>query len=1034
MVVSATVSAGARPAAREQDPSRADIHTVLRRNPIFAALSETELDFLLDNAEPVTLPLGHTIMRKGQPGSGFHILLQGRVRVLDDGDRLNPVTLARLRRGAAFGERSLLFDQPVSATIRCSSKVRLLSLSVERFKAVVEKLPSVRERMTEEALRQVEFNFLRTCELLTEASNAQINALLAMAVPRNLAAGEAAVSPGDAADQVMLVRSGQLRLVKPAERAVLLGFARGGAAIGAPAIRGAETMGMAAIAEEASQVLVFPLAAFRALLVENATLWARVENWARNMAAQERTIAAAAEAGEEAGDATEFDRLFRQGSVRDGRGLFARSYPVVLAALPELRGVACLAAACRWFGQEPELRSMVELPLRPGRGDSLFTLARKAEAQGLLTRQMRLSADALRKAPVPAIVASRDGRMRLLWRVTGKTVLLSDPDAGLVSLDHKTFLEGWDGQLLSLFKVPEFGASAGAGLIQRFAPLARPHQRTFINVILLTLLLQLLEAMVPIFSETIVDQVVLFDDWPLFYLMLGCTLVAAVMGLIGGVVRQLLLMYASAAIGANLQVRFLAHILAAPVDLVSRWRVGELTLRFHENEKILQIISRSGVEIFVDGMAVAIFGTLLVVTSAKLSVLALLFAGGMFGLLRWATPRLRGLDREIFHREEAVQSHLIELVDGVTTIKSLGREEAIGARGSLLLAEATDAEFRNARLQAQVTVAIEALRQAASLGVMWVGAQLVMAGGLTAGALIAFSGLLGALLAPIESISLIYNEILKLRISMDRVNEVLALPTEPNLPAMPCPPIQGEVRFEAVGFSYTPGAGAWTVAPTTLTIPAGMKVALVGPSGSGKSTFAKLINRLLEPTEGRIFIDGIDISQVDVGSLRRQIGVVEQSPYIFAGSIRDNICKADPTLPLERVVRAAKLSGCTEFIDRFPMGYDTKVGEGGRVLSGGQSQRIIIARALATDPALLIFDEATAALDTDTERLIQANLDAVLSGRTTFIIAHRLSTIRNADLILVMDRGRIVEQGSHDELFAAKGLYHRLCTASDEMT
>jgi ABC-type bacteriocin/lantibiotic exporter with double-glycine peptidase domain len=268
-----------------------------------------------------------------------------------------------------------------------------------------------------------------------------------------------------------------------------------------------------------------------------------------------------------------------------------------------------------------------------------------------------------------------------------------------------------------------------------------------------------------------------------------------------------------------------------------------------------------------------------------------------------------------------------------------------------------------------------------------------------------------------------------LRVSMERTGEVFRLPLEKPKLSAAVKALQGEVQFRNVTFSY-PGNNKPALTDFSLDIRPGQKVALVGRSGSGKTTLASLLAALYEPSTGSILFDNTDQRDFDRAALRRQIGVVEQHPYIFNGSIRENIAKANPDASLEDIVAAASLAGAHTFINDLPMGYETQIGERGITLSGGQRQRLVIARTLLNQPPILILDEATSALDTVTESIVQQNLDRVSKGRTTFVIAHRLSTVRNADMIVVIDEGRLVEKGTHDELTALRGTYHHLYSRS----
>jgi ATP-binding cassette, subfamily B, bacterial HlyB/CyaB len=308
---------------------------------------------------------------------------------------------------------------------------------------------------------------------------------------------------------------------------------------------------------------------------------------------------------------------------------------------------------------------------------------------------------------------------------------------------------------------------------------------------------------------------------------------------------------------------------------------------------------------------------------------------------------------------------------------------------------------------------------------------------MTVGELIAFNMLAGRVAQPVLRLAQLWQDFHQARISIARLGDILNAVPEPayNPARAALPAIRGDIALENVSFRYRID-GLEVLRDVTLKIPAGQVVGIVGPSGSGKSTLTKLVQRLYVPERGRVLVDGVDLAVVDVAWLRRQVGSVLQENVLFNRTIRDNIALADPGMPMERVIAAAELAGANEFILELPQGYDTMVGERGASLSGGQSQRIAIARALVTDPRILIFDEATSALDYESERIIQMNMRRICRGRTVLVIAHRLSAVRHADRIITIERGRIVEDGNHDELISRSGRYadlHRLQTGLHEV-
>jgi subfamily B ATP-binding cassette protein HlyB/CyaB len=391
------------------------------------------------------------------------------------------------------------------------------------------------------------------------------------------------------------------------------------------------------------------------------------------------------------------------------------------------------------------------------------------------------------------------------------------------------------------------------------------------------------------------------------------------------------------------------------------------------------------------------------------------------------TPVLRRRLDEQFKRGAENQAFLTESMYGIETVKAMAVEPQMQRRWEENLAAYVAASFKATNLGNIANQAAQFINKIVTVLILWIGASLVMANEMSIGQLIAFNMIAGRISGPILKLVQLWQDFQQAGISIKRLGDILNTPAEPghNPNRTTLPRIEGNVRFDNISFRYNPSAPL-VLQQLSLNVNAGEIVGIVGRSGSGKSTLTKLVQRLYLPESGRVLIDGIDLAQMEPAWLRRQVGVVLQENRLFNGSVKDNIAFVDPSLPVEEVVKAAKLSGAHDFIVELPEGYDTQVGEQGASLSGGQRQRIAIARALITNPRILIFDEATSALDYESERVIQENMRAMCEGRTVFIIAHRLTTVRHADRIVVVEGGNIVENGPHDELIACKGYYSRL--------
>lgn len=415
--------------------------------------------------------------------------------------------------------------------------------------------------------------------------------------------------------------------------------------------------------------------------------------------------------------------------------------------------------------------------------------------------------------------------------------------------------------------------------------------------------------------------------------------------------------------------------------------------------------------------------------SWKMALFVLVTVPPFFILALASTSILRRISREIFNAGAKENSYIIESLTGIRTVRSLAIEQTVRWRWEELLNDLVRKAFNAQVIGIRLSMLSGAINTFTSAALMWFGAWQVIQGELTVGQLVAFNMLVGNVLSPFQRFSQLWNEFQEIVISVERLDDVLEAEPEEDLqnkPRKTLGRLKGHIRFDHVTFRYHPESKTNVLENINFEIQPEQTVAVVGRSGSGKTTLSKLILGLYPPTDGKVLIDGSDVNALSLRSLRSQVGVVDQDTFLFGGTIRENISIAHPEASLDEIIQAAKLAGADEFVQKLPLGYETQIGEAGGMLSGGQRQRLAITRALLGNPRLLLFDEATSHLDSESERIIQNNLKTILKGRTSIIIAHRLSTVRNADLILVLDQGVLIESGTHDELIAKQGHYYYL--------
>jgi subfamily B ATP-binding cassette protein HlyB/CyaB len=655
-------------------------------------------------------------------------------------------------------------------------------------------------------------------------------------------------------------------------------------------------------------------------------------------------------------------------------------------------------------------------------------MVRCAKEFGLKARELKTNWVRLAKTPLPAIAVLKDGDFLLLGKVGDDKVVVQSTKTPRPELMTRSDLEAiWDGRLVLMTRRANLAELTRRFDVTWFLGAIHKYRHQLAEVLVASFFLQLFALASPLFFQVVIDKVMVHRSIS--------TLDVLVIGLLGigffetilGILRTYLFSHATNRIDVELGARLFQHLLALPTSYFQTRRVGDSVARVRELESIRTFLTSSALTLVIDLFFTFVFLGVMLIYSPLLTLVVLAGFPFYVGISAGATPRFRQLLDEKFKRGAESQSFLVESVTGIETLKAMAVEPQMQRRWEEQLAGYVASSFRVLRLGNTASNTVQFVNKAVMAGILYFGARLVISGDLTVGELVAFNMLAGRVSQPVLRLAQIWQDFHQARLSVERLGDILNTAPEPRFnPARAAlPAIRGDVTFDHVVFRYRID-GPEILQDVSFSVSAGQVIGIVGPSGSGKSTVAKLIQRLYIPERGRVLVDGVDLAMVDTSWLRRQVGAVLQENVLFNQSIRDNIALPDPAMPIERVVEAAKLAGAHDFILELPEGYDTVVGERGASLSGGQRQRIAIARALVTNPRILIFDEATSALDYESERIIQDNMQRIAQGRTVFVIAHRLSTVRRSDRIITIDRGRLVEDGTHEELISKGGRYATL--------
>jgi ATP-binding cassette, subfamily B, bacterial HlyB/CyaB len=691
-------------------------------------------------------------------------------------------------------------------------------------------------------------------------------------------------------------------------------------------------------------------------------------------------------------------------------------------------GLACLVIVARLHGiavDPDQLRHEFAEPGRPF-DPSLIRLA--AEKLGLKTKLVDADLARVAYLALPALAVDGNGAMYVIARVNDKKILIHDPRQGSPQLlSYEEAAVRWSGKVMLFTSRASMAGELSKFDFSWFIPAVVKYRKLLGEILVVSFFLQLIGLATPLFFQVVMDKVLVHHGLTtLDVIAIGLLFCSIFESLLSGL-RTYVFAHTTSRIDVELGARLFRHLLSLPLSYFRSRRVGDSVARVRELENIRSFLTGNAITLVMDvlfsfvfiGVMLCYSGWLTLVVVASLPLYVLLSVT--------LTPALRARLREKFNRGADNQSFLVETLSGIDTVKAMAVEPQTTRRWDNQLAGYVDAGFRTVALGTLAREGVNFVGKLVTVATIWIGARLVIAGDMTVGQLIAFNMLAGRVAQPIMRIAQLWTDFQQTGISMQRLGDILNAPGEVQGGSRSTMPrIEGRIDLDAVAFRYRPDTPD-VLHGINLTIAPGEVIGIVGRSGSGKSTLTKLIQRLYVPERGRVLVDGMDLAMVDVSSLRRQIGVVLQENILFNRSIRENIALTDPGAPLENVIAAAKLAGAHDFIAELPEGYDTSVGEHGSTLSGGQRQRIAIARALMNNPRILIFDEATSALDYESERIIQNNMRAICQGRTVIIIAHRLSAVRDANRIIVMERGHIVEEGSHADLLQKQaGHYARL--------
>lgn len=966
-------------------------------------------------------------LEKSEIDSNCYLLSQGKVRLLAvEASQEQEVSAAVLEIGEIFGQDNLFIESGLPYRAIAAGTCQIVRIDAAKFQPILEEFPQLRQQLQQQYQQRQRLIFFKTQTELRELAPQQQQILWPYLLPyieeTRIPAGVSLAQSQKSTNHFWL-HSGQVQGKKPP-----IAGSSWGHPDPVPADWKAET-----------ELIIYQLSA-KQWEIASATI--ADSNYRPKIIRKSPilTLVKPAEKKDLPG-VPKVEKPQAPGGIitfpkPKKRRWFGTSQPFIQQQSSADCGATCLAMISEYWGKKFSLNYLRELAEVGRSGASLKSLAKAAERMGFQTRPVRASLTPLRNQN-PWIAHWQGNHYVVIYRFKNQQVLVADPAMGKRWMSIKNFTDNWTGYALILDPTPQLYRNDIAeqkGIkTKNFLAIVWPYRSTIAQIIVISLFLQIFGIVTPLFTQVILDQVVVSKSVVTLHVFSVGLLLFSIWRILLGASRQYLLDYLSNRIDLTLISGFISHTLSLPIKFFESRHVGDILTRVQENQKIQAFLTRRAITAWLDALMAVVYIGLMIYYNGRLALLVLALIPPIVILTLVATPFLRQISREIFNAGAKQNSSLVEMITGVATIKATAAEREMRWRWEDQLTSMINTQFRAQKLGNALQIIGGSINTLGSTALLWYGAMLVIQDQLTIGQFVAFNMMIGSVISPVLSVVGLWDQFQEVLVSIERLDDVFSTQSEEShdKPMLVLPRIQGSVKFENVSFRYSQDDERNTLQNLSFEVQAGETVAIVGRSGSGKSTLVKLLQGFYYPEKGRLTIDGHDIRHISLQSLRVQLGVVPQDCFLFSGTILENITlykngqDADST-SLAEAIDVAKLAEAHAFIQDMPLGYQTPVGERGTSLSGGQRQRIAIARALLGDPRILVLDEATSSLDTESERRFQQNLAQISRDRTAFIIAHRLSTVRNADRILVLDKGILAEQGNHEQLMAERGLYYHL--------
>jgi subfamily B ATP-binding cassette protein HlyB/CyaB len=1003
------------------DPIRDQIREIVNAIPLFDELTGKEKDSLAKLFELKKFGLGDPIALKGEKIENFYYIYSGAVRKKAHIDGILR-SIGKLNTTEFFGEMSFIDEINWSCDVASADPdLRLLVLNTkdESLKKLVEKLKS----------KIAYYQITKLLEDILGGSRLDRKFFLELSdnvLVQEAKAGEKVFTQGETNNSLYLVMNGIVELYREdLQDKSLVGVASKNDFIGEYGAVTGRAQGYDALVTNDATLLEIPHKFLLQIFRLNSSIKDQLDQKIKDL--ESDVSKKKGESGED--DKIEYPEFVETRETR------IRRFPWMHQHDESDCGAACLTMIAKYYGLSLRMGQVREMANVSVEGATMGAVCRAAENLGFRARPYKLSYSGLKNMNMPAIVHWEGYHWVVLFRRNEKYVWLADPALGIRKLTHEEFKNSWTRYAIELEPTDKLqDLEPAKSPILRFAKYLLPYKFFFFEIFIGSLVLNILGLASPLFIQSIIDNVIVYKNISLLNMMLMGMVLVTFFSTLTSSIQQLVMIYVTTRLDLKLLADFYKHVLSLPMKFFYSRKTGDIITRFGENSKVRAILSGSAITTVLNVIMVVVYLSMMFAYSSSLSFVVIAFMPAFIAITLIFTPIIKRISIDIFKSNSEQSSIMIESIQGIETIKANSVEWNVRTKWEDQYVENVNLSAKMQKTQMFAGILSQMITTASSITLLWFGAHEVIDGNMSMGEFMGFNAIVGSVMGPIMGLISLYDQFQNVSTSMDRLNDVLEMEPEEQPPAKNEKPkifmqmSKGDISFQNVSFRYGSEDSPLVINNLNLEIKSGQTVAFVGKSGCGKSTLIKMVAGFNIPTSGKLIVDGIDVKNIDVYSLRKNIGWVLQDSFLFSGTVAENIALGYTNPDMDKVIKAAKMAAADEFIVDFPMSYKTMIGEKGMAVSGGQRQRICIARALYRNPSILLMDEATSSLDAQSEKRIQENLDNLLIGRTAVIIAHRLSTVRSADMICYLDKGHIVEKGTHVELMKQKGLYYAMAS------